>query len=77
MFELLAQDRHTKARRGRLTTAHGVIETLGFMPVGTQRSMKAVSLRDLNAQIVLGNTYRLFVRPRLETLAVTTNGGKL
>src|SRR6266699_5559930 len=71
MFELLAQDRQTKARRGRLTTAHGVIETPAFIPVGTQGSVKAVSpreLRHLNAQIVLGNTYHLFVRPGLDVL---------
>src|SRR6266567_836929 len=71
MFELLAQDRQTKARRGRLTTAHGVIDTPAFMPVGTQGSVKAVSpreLRELNAQIVLGNTYHLFVRPGLDVI---------
>ncbi len=61
-FELLAQDRQSKARRGRLTTAHGVIDTPAFMPVGTQGSVKAVSpreLRELDAQIILGNTYRI------------------
>ena len=66
MFELLAQDRDSKARHGRLTTAHGAIETPAFMPVGTQGSVKAVSpreLRELNAPIILGNTYHLFVRP--------------
>ncbi|MEY2481033.1 MAG: queuine tRNA-ribosyltransferase [Verrucomicrobiota bacterium] len=71
MFELLAQDRHTKARRGRLTTAHGTIDTPAFMPVGTQGSVKAVSpreLRELNAQIILGNTYHLFVRPGLDVI---------
>ena len=65
-FERLAIDRHSNARRGRLTTAHGQIETPAFMPVGTQGSVKGVSpreLRELNAQIVLGNTYHLFVRP--------------
>ena len=70
-FELLAQDRQAKARHGRLTTAHGVIETPAFMPVGTQGSVKAVSpqeLRDLKAQIVLGNTYHLFVRPGLDVI---------
>ncbi len=45
MFELLATDRGSKARRGRLTTVHGVIETPAFMPVGTQGSVKAVSPR--------------------------------
>jgi queuine tRNA-ribosyltransferase len=70
-FELLAQDRQSKARRGRLTTAHGVIDTPAFMPVGTQGSVKAVSpheLRELNAQIILGNTYHLFVRPGLDVI---------
>jgi len=71
MFQLFAQDRQSKARRGRLTTAHGVIETPAFMPVGTQGSVKAVTpreLRELSAQIVLGNTYHLFVRPGLDVL---------
>jgi queuine tRNA-ribosyltransferase len=71
IFELLAQDRDTKARRGRLTTAHGVIDTPTFMPVGTQGSVKAVTpreLRELNAQIILGNTYHLFVRPGLDVI---------
>jgi queuine tRNA-ribosyltransferase len=71
MFELLKKDEVTKARRGRLTTGHGVIETPAFMPVGTQGSVKAVSpreLRELEAQIILGNTYHLFVRPGLEVI---------
>jgi queuine tRNA-ribosyltransferase len=71
MFELLAQDSQSKARRGRLTTAHGVIETPAFMPVGTQGTVKAVTpreLRELNAQIILGNTYHLFVRPGLDVV---------
>src|SRR4029079_12584128 len=71
MFELLSQDQGTKARRGRLTTAHGVIETPVFMPVGTQGTVKAVSpreLRELKTQIILGNTYHLFVRPGLDVI---------
>src|SRR5213078_594522 len=71
MFELLKKDESTKARRGRLTTAHGVIETPAFMPVGTQGSVKAVSSRELHeleAQIILGNTYHLFVRPGLDVI---------
>jgi len=71
MFELLARDRESKARHGCLTTAHGAIETPAFMPVGTQGSVKAVSpreLRELNAPIVLGNTYHLFVRPGIEVI---------
>ncbi|HZE58214.1 MAG TPA: tRNA guanosine(34) transglycosylase Tgt, partial [Chthoniobacterales bacterium] len=70
-FELLASDQHSKARRGRLKTAHGVIDTPAFMPVGTQGSVKGVSRRELcelNAQIVLGNTYHLFVRPGLDVI---------
>jgi queuine tRNA-ribosyltransferase len=71
MFQLLATDPSSKARRGRLTTAHGVIETPVFMPVGTQGSVKSVSpreLRELKAQIILGNTYHLFVRPGLDVI---------
>src|SRR6202011_3713153 len=71
MFELLAQDRESKARHGRLMTAHGAIETPAFMPVGTQGSVKAVSpreLRELNAPIVLGNTYHRFVRLGIEEI---------
>src|SRR3989441_2564397 len=70
-FEILATDRHSKARRGRLKAAHGVIDTPAFMPVGTQGSVKGVSPRELcelNAQIVLGNTYHLFVRPGLDVI---------
>jgi queuine tRNA-ribosyltransferase len=70
-FEILAIDRASKARSGRLTTAHGVIHTPAFMPIGTQGSVKAVSpreLRELNAQMILGNTYHLFVRPGLNVI---------
>ncbi len=70
-FELLATDRNSKARRGRLTTAHGEVDTPAFMPIGTQGSVKGVSpreLRELNAQIILGNTYHLFVRPGLDVI---------
>src|SRR5439155_16681563 len=71
MFKLLVQDKESNARRGRLTTAHGEIDTPAFMPVGTQGSVKGISpreLHELNAQIVLGNTYHLFVRPGLDVL---------
>jgi queuine tRNA-ribosyltransferase len=70
-FELVSQDRESKARRGRLITTHGIVETPAFMPIGTQGSVKAVSpreLRELNAQIILGNTYHLFVRPGLDVI---------
>ena len=70
-FELVSQDRESKARRGRLITTHGILDTPAFMPVGTQGSVKAVSpreLRELSAQIILGNTYHLFVRPGLDVI---------
>src|SRR5215510_14809225 len=70
-FELVSQDRESEARRGRLVTIHGIVETPAFMPVGTQGTVKAVSpreLRELAAQIILGNTYHLFVRPGLEVI---------
>ncbi len=66
VFELLQQDSASAARRGRIHTAHGSIETPVFMPVGTQATVKGVlpeTLRDLGAQIILGNTYHLFLRP--------------
>lgn len=75
-FELLATDPTSKARRGRLTTSRGVIETPIFMPVGTQATVKCCSpdeLRALGAQIILGNTYHLFVRPGMEV--IETLGG--
>ncbi len=71
MFELLTTDPASKARCGRLTTAHGLIETPAFMPVGTQGTVKGVSPRELHeieAQIILGNTYHLFVRPGMEVM---------
>src|SRR2546423_932255 len=76
MFKLISKDASSRARRGRLTTGRGDIETPAFMPVGTQGSVKAVSpreLRELEAQIILGNTYHLFVRPGLEV--IRTVGG--
>ena len=71
MFELLETAPQSKARHGRLTTPHGAIETPAFMPVGTQGTVKAVSPRELcelEAQIILGNTYHLFVRPGIEVI---------
>jgi queuine tRNA-ribosyltransferase len=65
-FTLLKTDPATAARRGRLVTRHGVIETPVFMPVGTQGTVKAVTpahLREIGAQIILGNTYHLSLRP--------------
>ncbi len=71
MFTLLGTDPESKARRGILRTKRGDIQTPQFMPVGTQGSVKAVSpdeLTQLGAQIILGNTYHLFVRPGLEVM---------
>jgi queuine tRNA-ribosyltransferase len=68
-FELLHVDSATAARCGRLRTRHGVIETPVFMPVGTQGTVKAVTpvhLREIGAQIILGNTYHLNLRPGSE-----------
>lgn len=70
-YELLHIDRHTGARRGRLHTPHGVIETPVFMPVGTQASVKTLSpdeLVALGAQIILSNTYHLHLRPGEELI---------
>ena len=66
-FELSAKDNNSKARAGVITTAHGQIETPIFMPVGTVGSVKAVTQQQLDteigAQIILGNTYHLYLRP--------------
>tara|TARA_B110000003_G_C16654288_1_gene535710 strand:+ start:7850 stop:8980 length:1131 start_codon:yes stop_codon:yes gene_type:complete len=71
-FILLKQDQATKARAGELTTAHGVIKTPMFMPVGTAASVKGVHQHELEndtkAPIILGNTYHLYLRPQLEVL---------
>lgn len=70
-FELLAIDRASGARRGRMTTGHGVVETPAFMPVGTQATVKTLvpqEVRATGAQIILANTYHLMLRPGLETL---------
>ncbi len=65
-FTLISQDQETSARRGRLETPHGVIETPIFMPVGTHAAMKAmtpVQVEESGAQIILSNTYHLHLRP--------------
>jgi len=70
-FQLESTDPGSAARTGRLTTAHGVIETPVFMPVGTQATVKAMApheLRELGAQIILGNTYHLMLRPGLDII---------
>ncbi len=70
-FDLLAQDSATAARRGRFHTPHGVIETPIFMPVGTRATVKGVTvpqLHEVGAQIILANTYHLYLRPGTEVL---------
>ncbi len=65
-FELLAKDQGTRARRGRVTTPHGTIETPIFMPVGTHGALKAMTpaqVDDAGAQIILSNTYHLHLKP--------------
>src|SRR5260370_10741086 len=70
VFELLAEE--AGARRGRLHTAHGAIDTPAFMPVGTQATVKALTpeeVRELGAQVLLANTYHLALRPGAERIA--------
>lgn len=70
-YELLKKDKRTGARRGRIHTDHGTIETPIFMPVGTQATVKSLDqddLKKMNAQIILGNAYHLYLRPGLEIL---------
>lgn len=72
IFDLEHKDTQTQARAGWITTEHGEIQTPIFMPVGTVGSVKAVHMqelrRDIDAQIILGNTYHLFMRPGLEII---------
>ncbi len=71
-FDLLTKDPQSKARAGAITTDHGVIETPIFMPVGTVASVKGVHQRelkdDINPDIILGNTYHLYLRPQTDIL---------
>ncbi len=71
-FSLLHKDKQSKARVGVIDTDHGQIQTPIFMPVGTAATVKAVHQRelrdDIKAQIILGNTYHLYLRPGLEVL---------
>ncbi|HEX6171752.1 MAG TPA: tRNA guanosine(34) transglycosylase Tgt [Chitinophagaceae bacterium] len=71
-FELEHTELHSKARAGTMTTDHGEISTPIFMPVGTAGSVKAITqhqlANDVKAQIILGNTYHLYLRPGLETI---------
>ena len=70
-YELVAEDRKTGARAGLLHTPHGVFKTPMFMPVGTQATVKTVTpeeLEEMGAQIILSNTYHLFLRPGTELI---------
>lgn len=70
-FELIRECKRTRARLGRLKTAHGIIETPVFMPVGTQATVKAMTpeeLKALGAEIILSNTYHLYLRPGAELI---------
>lgn len=70
-YTLLKKDDKTKARRGVLKTAHGTVQTPVFMPVGTQATVKTLSateLKEMGAEIILGNTYHLNLRPGLEIM---------
>ena len=72
MFKVESRDKETKARTGILKTAHGDIPTPIFMPVGTGGTVKGILQRDLtediDAKIILGNTYHLYLRPGTEIL---------
>src|SRR5919199_6637921 len=71
-FQLQHADARTAARAGTITTDHGLFQTPMFMPVGTAGSVKAVTQQQLtgavDAQIILGNTYHLYLRPGMEVL---------
>ena len=71
-FKLEVTDNQSNARAGELTTSHGVIETPIFMPVGTSGSVKGVHqtelVQDTLAQIILGNTYNLYLRPGIDII---------
>lgn len=70
-YELIKECKQTNARLGRLHTPHGIVDTPAFMPVGTQATVKAMSpdeLKDIGAQIILSNTYHLYIRPGHELI---------
>jgi queuine tRNA-ribosyltransferase len=71
MFQFIKKDKNTKARLGKVTTAHGAIDSPFFMPVGTNGTVKTLSFESLlefDTQIVLSNTYHLFLRPGLDVI---------
>src|SRR4030066_1358983 len=70
-FEVTAKDSNTSARLGRLTTPHGVVDTPAFMPVGTAGTVKGITPeegRESGAQIILGNTFHLYLRPGTDVI---------
>ncbi len=72
-FEVICKDKHSGARCGKLYTAHGVIETPVFMPVGTQATVKTMLPEELEqegVQIILSNTYHLMIRPGMEVISL-------
>ena len=71
-YKIIAEDKETGARAGEFTTPHGIIKTPVFMPVGTQATVKAIvpeELEALGAQIILSNTYHLYMRPGEDIVA--------
>ncbi|HCX01840.1 MAG TPA: tRNA guanosine(34) transglycosylase Tgt, partial [Syntrophaceae bacterium] len=70
-FELIKKDLQTSARLGKMVTPHGTVQTPAFMPVGTQgtvKSMRPEEIQNCGAQILLSNTYHLYLRPGHETI---------
>jgi queuine tRNA-ribosyltransferase len=70
-FDLIKQDYKTSARLGKMITPHGIVHTPAFMPVGTQGTVKSMlpeEIKDCGAEIILGNTYHLYLRPGHETI---------
>ena len=79
MFKLIHKDKSTKARLGKLTTAHGEVQTPVFMPVGTQGTVKAITneeLENCGVEIILGNAYHLYLRPGLDVIKKAGGLGK-
>ena len=79
MFKLISTSKQSKARRGRLKTGHGVLETPFFMPVATQATIKYASsedIRRLGSKILLSNTYHLMLRPGAEQVAEAAVQGR-
>jgi len=70
-FDLIKTDSSTRARLGKIITTHGIVNTPAFMPVGTQGTVKSMipeEIKNCGAEIILGNTYHLYLRPGHETI---------